>query len=55
MMIRYWVYAGNVLVIITNDYQKALDVFKFYSMYNNCNIIDKLKGTVVAVSVRRNG
>lgn len=53
-MIRYCVYAGDVLVIMTNDYQKALDVFKIYSIYNNCNIIDKLKGTVVAVCVYRN-
>jgi hypothetical protein len=48
-MIRYWVYAVDVLVIMTNDYQKALDVFKLYSIYNNCEIIDKIKGNVVAV------
>ena len=53
-MIRYLVYAGNVLVIMTNNYQKVLDVFKFYSICNNCNIIDKLKETVVAVSAHRN-
>lgn len=48
-MIRYWVYASNVLVFMTNDYQKALDVFEFYSINNNCNIIDKIEGTIVAV------
>lgn len=52
-MIRYWVYVGNVLVFMTNDYQKALDVFMFYSIGNNCKIIDKIKGNVVAAIAHR--
>lgn len=53
-MIRYWVYVGNELLFMTNDYKKALDVFKFYSICNNCNIIDKIKGNVVAACAHRN-
>ncbi len=52
-MIRYWVYVGNELVFMDNDYRKALDVSKFYSIYNNCKIIDKIKGNVVAVCEHR--
>ena len=54
VMIRYWVYVGNVLVFMTNDYKKALDVFQFYSIYNNCKIIDKIEGNIVAACAHRN-
>lgn len=29
-MIRYWVYVGDKLVFMTDDYKKALDVFEFF-------------------------